>query len=171
MLGDYPGGCFGLLCSPSWRSWWTELQARIRPFSGGARRTSADIERAFNFVRRQSQAAEEAKRERTGGVPMPATLESEDGRTPFLTQFMRNGQALCPRYQAGEPCPDGEGGFGAQCGELHRCAVTLTTGRACGLGHRAKDCRGEALPQRGAEPQCRPLIGSSATAGGRVRGT
>ena len=118
--------------------------------------TSADIERAFNFVRRQSQAAEEAKRERTGGVPMPATLESEDGRTLFLTQFMRNGQALCPRYQAGEPCPDGEGGFGAQCGELHRCAVTLTTGRACGLGHRAKDCRAKRYLKEAPNPSAGP---------------
>ena len=118
--------------------------------------TSADIERAFNFVRRLSQAAEEAKREHTGGVPMPATLESEDGRTLFLTQFMRNGQALCPRYQAGEPCPDGEGGFGAQCGELHRCAVTLTTGRACGLGHRAKDCKARRYLKEAPNPSTGP---------------
>ena len=113
--------------------------------------TSADIERAFNFV----QAAEEAKREHTG-VPMPATLESEDGRTLFLTQFMRNGQALCPSYQAGEPCPDGEGGFGAQCGELHRCAVTLTTGHACGLGHRAKDCKARRYLKEAPNPSAGP---------------
>ena len=54
----------------------------------------------------------------------------------ITTAFLKNGMPLCSAFQM-KSCP----ADGATCTKLHKCAVVLRTGRACGGSHPACECR------------------------------
>eukprot|EP00434_Breviolum_minutum_P042293 symbB.v1.2.037638.t1/scaffold5613.1/size25359/1 len=54
----------------------------------------------------------------------------------ITTAFLKNGMPLCSAFQM-KSCP----ADGTTCTKLHKCAVVLRTGRACGGSHPACECR------------------------------
>lgn len=73
----------------------------------------------------------------------------------FLTKHLRNGQALCVKFQTGR-CSSRE--------MQHKCAALMQTGRACGGAHPAAECRSKRMlkeppVQRAAEgPSSVPVL-------------
>ena len=53
----------------------------------------------------------------------------------LTTAYMRDGTGLCGAYQLGR-CQDDS----SQCQGVHKCAIMLRTGRACGGSHPAQEC-------------------------------
>lgn len=53
----------------------------------------------------------------------------------LTTAYMRDGTGLCGAYQLGR-CQDDS----SQCQGVHKCAIMLRTGRACGGSHPAQAC-------------------------------
>ena len=105
----------------------------------------AEVQQAFRFVEFQRKRAEEAP----PSEPMPQMLNER-----YLTKHLRNGQALCVKFQCD----------GSRCEELHKCAALMQTGRACGGAHPAAECRGRRMlkeppAQRAAEgPSSVPIL-------------
>ena len=82
-----------------------------------------------------------AMRSRTQKRKAEAMAPSAEGAMPdeiqgkVLTAFMKNGAPLCSSFQT-RSCIHQAG----DCAKLHKCAVVLRTGRACGGSHAAYDC-------------------------------
>lgn len=84
----------------------------------------------------------EAMEPSTEGV-MPDEIQ---GR--ITTAFLKNGEALCSSFQMNSCAA------GSHCSKLHKCAVVLRTGRACGGSHPACECRDKRAVM--AEPEEKP---------------
>ena len=82
-----------------------------------------------------------AMRSRTQKRKAEAMAPCAEGTMPdeiqgkVLTAFMKNGTPLCSSFQT-RSCIHQAG----DCAKLHKCAVVLRTGRACGGSHAAYDC-------------------------------
>ena len=82
-----------------------------------------------------------AMRSRTQKRKAETIAPSVEGAMPdeiqgkVITAFMKNGAPLCSSFQTRSCIHQAE-----DCTKLHKCAVVLRTGRACGGSHAAYDC-------------------------------
>ena len=95
-----------------------------------AKASSTSVKKSLDFVQMAKEQREKAiyKAVAAGRPAMPRAVGGK-----LLTKYLRNGTALCSRFQTDE-CRE------ETCQEAHVCAVVSRTGRACGGRHPATRC-------------------------------